>query len=47
MTDAEVEEALGETGSCVKVVRLSEGIRLVDCSTGAEATIGNSTTLIR
>jgi DNA mismatch repair protein MutH len=39
MTDAEVEEALGETGSCVKVVRLSEGIRLVDCSTGQQAVI--------
>jgi len=39
MTDAELEEALGETGSCVKVVRLSEGIRLVDCSTGQQAVI--------
>jgi len=47
ITDAELEEALGETGYCVKVVRLSEGVRLVDCSTGAEATIGDATTLIR
>ena len=39
MTDAELEEAIGETGSCVKVVRLSEGIRLVDCSTGQQAVI--------
>lgn len=39
ITDAELEEALGETGYCVKVVRFSEGVRLVDCSTGAEATI--------
>jgi hypothetical protein len=39
LTDAEVEEALGETGSCVKVVRLSDGIRLVDCSTGQQAVI--------
>jgi hypothetical protein len=31
--------ALGETGSCVKVVRLSDGILLVDCSTGQQAVI--------
>ncbi len=47
ITDAELDEALGETGYCVRVVRLSEAVRLVDCSTGAETTIGNATTLVR
>lgn len=47
ITDAELEEALGETGYCVKVVRMSEGVRLVDCSTGAEAAIGTKATLTR
>ena len=47
ITDAELEEALGETGYCVKVVRLSEGVRLVDCSTGAELALEIPTTRIR
>jgi hypothetical protein len=47
ITDAELEAALGETGYCVKGVRLSEGVRLVDCSTGAEATIRDPTAPIR
>lgn len=47
ITDAELEEALGETGYCVKVVRLSEGVRLVDCSTGAELALEDATTRIR
>lgn len=47
ITDAELEEALGETGYCAKVVRLSEGVRLVDCSTGAEVALGNTTTCVR
>lgn len=47
ITDAELEEALGETGYCVKVVRLSDGVRLVDCSTGAQATIRSVDSFIR
>ena len=47
ITDAELEAALSESGYCVKVVRFAGDLRLVDCSTGTEATIGDPATLIR
>lgn len=47
ISDEALEAALGESGYCVKVVRFAGTVRLVDCSTGAEAMIGNSATLIR
>ena len=47
ITDEDLEAALGESGYCVKMVRFAGSVRLVDCSTGTEATIGNSTTIIR
>jgi len=47
ITDAELEAALGDSGYCVKVVRFAGSVRLVDCSTGTEAAIGTTATLIR
>ena len=47
ITDEDLEAALGETGYCVKVVRFAGSVRLVDCSTGAEATIETPAKLIR
>lgn len=47
ITDEDLEAALGETGYCVKVVRFAGSVRLVDCSTGAEATIETPAKFIR
>lgn len=42
LTDAEAEQALVESGYCVKIFRVQDRPMLVDCSTGARAVIGQS-----
>jgi hypothetical protein len=39
LTDDEAEEGLDDTGYCVRLLRMREGTRLVDCSTGSPAVI--------
>lgn len=39
LTDAEAEQALVESGYCVKIFRVRDQPMLVDCATGAQAVI--------
>ena len=39
LTDAEAEEALADSGYCVRIMRVGTQVRLVDCSTGALPTV--------
>lgn len=40
LTDAEAEQALADTGYCVRIFRVQDNPMLVDCTTGGRAVIG-------